>query len=88
MEEFEVYKNDILLADHNLGELQIIYDEHVKLVDFLADLFDMDDIDREIRFTLDEELRYLWGSRLLIKGNYYVSKKALFEKRYGEIILN
>lgn len=88
MSQFEVYNKKVLLNDHNLDELQTIYDEHIIILDYISKLFDMESIDREIRLTFDEDDKTLWDNRLILKGNYYIIKKALFEKKYGEIILN
>lgn len=88
MEPFEVYKKEVLLEEHDLYELSVIYDELLRILDNITKLSEMKPIDREIRFALDEDDKYLWDNRLTLKGNYYVTKKALFEKRYGVILLN
>ena len=84
----EVFKKDVLLSEHSLSELVYMYHQMLKLANYVTDIDEMDTVDRTVRFALDKDDEYIWEHRLVIKGNYYVVKKALFEKQFGTIILN
>lgn len=84
----EIFKKDILLAEHNLSELVYMYNQMLKLADYVTSIDEMDTVDRTVRLALDKDDEFIWEHRLIIKGNYYVVKKALFEKQFGTIILN
>jgi hypothetical protein len=84
----ENFKKDILLDEHSLSELVYMYLELLKLSNYITEINEMDDIDRIVRLSLDKDDEFLWNHRLTIKDNYYVVKKAIFEKEFGRIILN